>query len=284
MADAITDDAAAFLLESCGSGFTLLDELRASQLHGLVRYSNDLGLITLARVRHADEALQWHDHAFELIQDRLLEPTARDGEVDVEPIDGAGQVGRLLSDAAGNIRAYVKGRSILAVIQGVAIGIAMAVLGVPLAMTISLVNIVGGFIPYLGGFVGGAFAVLMALSVGGAPLAILTLVIVLLISAGLENVLEPALFGNKLEMHPIVVLFATLIGGLVLGIVGMFLGAPFVAILRTVYRELRDSGSSTIPAPGVGWISQGSAVAEPRPRRRFTLLADRDSDAVVYFQ
>jgi len=111
-----------------------------------------------------------------------------------------------------------------------------------LAFAIGLVNFIGGYIPYIGGLVGGAFAVLMALAAGGPALALLVLALVLLVSVGLENLLEPKLLGNTLKMHPILILFATVGGGLMLGLLGMFLGAPAVAIARSLAKELWGSG------------------------------------------
>jgi predicted PurR-regulated permease PerM len=156
--------------------------------------------------------------------------------------DNDGRIDRILRDAAGSIRAYVKGRTILAVVQGTALGIVAAVGGVPLAFTIGVVNLLGAYVPYIGGFIGGAFAVLMALSVGGIGLAMVMMVAAIGISVGLENLLEPALLGNALALHPIVVLFATVTGGLLVGVVGMFLAAPLVAIGRMLFRELADTG------------------------------------------
>ncbi len=153
-----------------------------------------------------------------------------------------GRLDRILLDAAGSIRSYVKGRTILAVVQGAALGIVAAVAGVPLAFTIGIVNFLGAYVPYIGGFIGGAFAVLMALSVGGIGLAVFMLVAAIGISVGLENLLEPALLGSSLALHPLVVLFATVTGGLLVGVVGMILAAPLVAIGRMLFRELTDTG------------------------------------------
>ncbi len=154
---------------------------------------------------------------------------------------GAGTA-RVLDHAAGSIRSYMKGRTILAAVQAVLIGAGAAVLGVPLAFAIGLVNFIGGYIPYIGGLIGGAFAVLMAFAAGGPVLALIVLALVLLVSVGLENLLEPKLLGDTLKMHPIVILFATVMGGLFVGIVGMFLAAPAVAIVKAAYGELRDAG------------------------------------------
>lgn len=161
------------------------------------------------------------------------------------PRSGDERVARILEEASGSIRSYVKGRTILAVVQGAAMGVVAVVAGVPLAFAIAVVNVLGAYVPYIGGFVGGAFAVLMALSVGGIGLALVMLAAAVAISVGLENLLEPALLGNKLALHPIVVLFATVVGGLLVGIVGMFLAAPMVAIGRMLFRELAGTGFFT---------------------------------------
>lgn len=108
--------------------------------------------------------------------------------------------------------------------------------------SIGIVNFIGAFIPYIGAFVGGAFAVLMALAGGGTTLALGALAVVLFVNLVLENLLEPRLMGSSLKMHPIVVLLATVAGGVLAGIVGLILAAPLVSIGSNLFRELRASG------------------------------------------
>ncbi len=179
-------------------------------------------------------------------------PSLTDAIVGRRGVDRAERLDRILGDAATSVRSYVRGRTILALVQGTAMGIVAAVAGVPLAFAIAVVNVLGAYVPYIGGFVGGAFAVVMALSVGGVGLALIMLGAAIAISVGLENLLEPALLGNKLALHPIVVLFATVTGGLLVGIVGMIVAAPLVAIGRMLFRELAETGFFTEPATGAG--------------------------------
>lgn len=152
------------------------------------------------------------------------------------------QADRILRKAAASIRGYFQGKTALAAVQGVFIGVGVALLGVPLAPAIAIVNFIGAYIPYLGAFVGGAFAALMALSEGGLGLAVATLVIVLVANLVIENMLEPKFLGTSLDLHPIVVLLATVAGGLAMGMVGLVLAAPLVAIGIDVFQELESSG------------------------------------------
>ncbi|WP_141015503.1 AI-2E family transporter [Nocardioides sambongensis] len=152
------------------------------------------------------------------------------------------QVSRMLAQAAYALRANARGRSLLATVQGVFAFLATALLGVPFPATIGIVNFVGAFIPYLGALLGGAFAVVMALSEGGLPLAGWTLLAIVFMNVVLENLLEPRLIGSSMQMHPVIVLVTTVAGGLVAGLLGLILAAPAVAIGTNLVRELKASG------------------------------------------
>jgi hypothetical protein len=70
-----------------------------------------------------------------------------------------------------------------------------------LAGSVGIVNFIGAYISFLGAFIGGAFAVLMALTNGGIGLALGALAVVLFTNIVLENVLEPRYLGASLNLH-----------------------------------------------------------------------------------
>lgn len=152
------------------------------------------------------------------------------------------QAERVFAQAASSIRGYFRGKSALALAQGLFIWIALAIMGVPLSGSVGVVNFIGAYIPFLGAFIGGAFAVLMAVSEGGVALALGALAVVLFTNAVLENVLEPRFLGSSLKLHPIVVLLATVAGGVVAGMVGLILAAPLTSIGINLFNELKASG------------------------------------------
>lgn len=166
--------------------------------------------------------------------------------------ESAATTERILVQAAASIRGYFRGRTILAVVQGVVVALALWALDVPLAGSIGVVNFVGAFVPYLGAVLGGAFAVLMGLAGGGTTQAIYALAVVLFVNLVLENLLEPRVMGSSLDLHPVLVLLATVAGGLLVGLVGLILGAPLLAIGRNLFRELSASNFfSGVPPPAV---------------------------------
>ena len=87
-------------------------------------------------------------------------------------------------------------------------------LGLPLVFTIIVVNFIGGYIPYIGAFLGGGLAVIVALGDGGLGKAAIMLVVVLAANLLLENFVEPKVMGRTLDIHPLVVLVVTALGGL----------------------------------------------------------------------
>ena len=152
------------------------------------------------------------------------------------------QINRILHESATTVRTYFRSRTVLSFVVAVFIGIAMWILGVPLPFAIALVNFIGGYIPYFGAFLGGAFAVLLALAEGGVGQAAWALAIVLGANLALENLLEPKILGDSFKLHPIVVLLVTMFGGIVAGLVGLVLAVPLTTISIYVFGELRDSG------------------------------------------
>lgn len=152
------------------------------------------------------------------------------------------QYQRIVAHAGRSIRGYFKGKTVLAAAQGAFITVITALMGVPLPGSIGVVNFIGAYIPFLGAFLGGAFAMLMALSEGGLVLALATLGVVVFMNVVLENVLEPKLLGSSLKLHPIIVLLSTVAGGVVAGLVGLVLAAPITSIGINLYKELRSTG------------------------------------------
>jgi putative heme transporter len=125
----------------------------------------------------------------------------------------------------------------------VAIGLVALLLGLPLVFTIVVVNFIGGYIPYIGAFLGGGLAVIIALGDGGVPEAAVMLVVVLAANLVLENFVEPKVMGRTLDIHPLVVLIVTALGGLLGGIVGLILAVPVTVIAGNAIARLRSRGS-----------------------------------------
>ena len=69
----------------------------------------------------------------------------------------------------------------------------------PLAGTIAVVTFVTAYIPFIGAFIAGAFAVVLALGSQGTTVALVMLVIVILANGLLQNIVQPIAFGATLN-------------------------------------------------------------------------------------
>ena len=118
----------------------------------------------------------------------------------------------------------------MSAIVAVVVGIASFLLGLPLVFTIVVVNFIGGYIPYIGAFLGGGLAVIVAYGEGGIGLAAVMLLVVLAANLLLENFVEPRVMGRTLDIHPLLVIVVTALGGFLFGIVGLLLAVPFTVV------------------------------------------------------
>ena len=147
-----------------------------------------------------------------------------------------------VGDSIRTLRDYGRGRTIMSAIVAVVIGVAALLLGLPLVFTIVVANFIGGYIPYIGAFLGGGLAVIIALGDGGLGKAAIMLVVVLAANLVLENFVEPKVMGRTLDIHPLVVLVVTALGGIVGGIVGLILAVPATVIAADAISRLRSRG------------------------------------------
>ena len=154
----------------------------------------------------------------------------RHGIVARSPDRLKGPVDAFIGDSAFILRRYWFGRSIVSAIVAAVVGIGALVLDLPLILTLIVVTFVGGFIPYVGAFVGGLLAVVLALGSHGMVAALIILGVVLFANLVVENLVEPAVTGATLEIHPLVVLLATTVGGIVGGLAGLVMAVPLTVI------------------------------------------------------
>ncbi len=151
------------------------------------------------------------------------------------------------------LSAYVQGVVMVATIDAVLIGIALVVLGVPVAMPLIVLTFVAAFFPVVGAFVAGAAAVLVALVANGLGAALVILAVIVAVQQLEGNVFYPIVVGRKLQLHPVGLLLALAVGGVLAGVVGAFLAVPVAAVTAAVLhytRERREAAQqSAVLAP-----------------------------------
>jgi len=143
------------------------------------------------------------------------------------------------TNIAKSLRNYFLAVTIIAAFNAVLIGGAALILGVPLAGTIAVVTFVGAYVPFVGAWVAGAFAVLIALGAGSTSDAAVMAVVALLANGMLQQMIQPFVMGATLSLNPLVVLVVTIGAGALFGMVGLTLAAPLTSAAVHIANELQ---------------------------------------------
>jgi predicted PurR-regulated permease PerM len=146
----------------------------------------------------------------------------------------------MVQDSTDAVRGYYKGVTISSIWVAVLIGLTMWAMGLPLALPIALVTFFTAYIPYIGAIFSGAFAFIVALGSGGIEAALIVLAVVLLTQNIVQTIVSNKYAALELEMHPLVTLIATILGGTFAGLIGAILGAPFAALLTKAAQRVRE--------------------------------------------
>jgi predicted PurR-regulated permease PerM len=148
------------------------------------------------------------------------------------------------------LRGYFRGVTIVAAFNGVVVTLASLVLGVPLAGTIGVVTFVTAYVPYIGAFVSGAFAVVIALGAKGTATALVMLLVVILANGLLQNLAQPFAMGSALDLNPLVVLVITIGAGCIFGMLGLVLAAPIASAAVHISRDLARARAAAADQTG----------------------------------
>jgi predicted PurR-regulated permease PerM len=140
------------------------------------------------------------------------------------------------------ISGYILGQAAIATIDATLISLGALLLGVPHVGAIAVVTFLGAFVPYIGAFLAGTFAVLLAIAEGGISRGAVMLVVVIAVQVFEGNVLQPWIQGRAVHLHPLVVALCVVAGGALAGFLGIFLAVPVTASLVVTLDELRTAG------------------------------------------
>lgn len=129
---------------------------------------------------------------------------------------------------------YVRGTAIVALVDTVAIGAALLILQVPLAIPLAIIVFMGAFIPLVGATVAGVLAALVALVANGPVVALIVVAVVIAVNQLEGDLLQPIVMGKAVQLHALVILMALTAGTILAGIIGAVLSVPIAAVVWAV--------------------------------------------------
>jgi putative heme transporter len=148
------------------------------------------------------------------------------------------RLARILLNLETIVGGYVRGQLITSASVIAFTFVLLTLTDVPNALTLAVFAGVTNVIPFVGSIIGGAPAVLAALT-KGVPTAIIVLVAFTVYQELESRLLVPRVYGRVLRLSPVAVMIALLVGAQLLGVIGALLALPAAAAIRMIVRELR---------------------------------------------
>jgi predicted PurR-regulated permease PerM len=165
------------------------------------------------------------------------------------------------ADEVGNrvytaLAGYVRGIAMVGFVDAVLIAIALLIIGVPLVVPLAVITFFAAFVPLIGAFIAGLLAVLVALVSGGLLDALLVLGAIVLVQQVEGHLLYPLLMSRAVHLHPAVIVIALGAGGILAGIIGVFLAVPVAGVVSVVLQYAQDRPPPETP------LSESPAAAD----------------------
>lgn len=146
---------------------------------------------------------------------------------------------RFLQESSNQVGSYVRGELLVAISVAIMFYIGYLIIGLDYALILSITAGLLNLIPYLGSIMASIPALILGAFV--SPLQLVKVIIVIIIEQTLEGrVISPQILGNKLEIHPLVILFILLVAGSLFGFMGLILAVPGFGILRVIWNLFFD--------------------------------------------
>lgn len=154
---------------------------------------------------------------------------------------------------------YLRGVALVALFDAVVIGVALAILGVPLVLPLAVLTFFGAFFPLVGAFVAGFVAALVALVSEGVVTALILVGVITAVQQIEGDVIYPVVVGRVIELHPVAILLVLTAGAVVAGIIGALFAVPVAAVAWTAVKYFRsepsepsEPASAEVPPTSIG--------------------------------
>ncbi|MBE6154960.1 MAG: AI-2E family transporter [Firmicutes bacterium] len=141
----------------------------------------------------------------------------------------------LITDIGKEVRKTVSGTLLVALMVFICDTIGFAIVGLNAPLLFGALCGLTDLIPYVGPYIGGAAAVIVAFSQG--TITGVAVLIVCIIVQLIENyILQPVVMSKTTKLHPVTIMIGLLVFGHFFGILGMIIATPCIALLKVIFR------------------------------------------------
>jgi predicted PurR-regulated permease PerM len=161
--------------------------------------------------------------------------TYRSGMLSIVPPQRRDIVIALMAEVRQKLYWWLLGRLLSMAVVGVATGLGLWLLGMPMVLSLALLAALLVFIPNLGPILSAIPALLVSLPEG---MFWSVLALYLLVQAVESNVITPLVDRESVKLPPALLLSAQIIMGLIAGVLGLILAAPLTVLAMVVIKRL----------------------------------------------
>src|SRR5690625_638843 len=146
---------------------------------------------------------------------------------------------KFMEQASEQVGSYVRGELLVAISVSIMFYVGYVIIDLEYALILSLLAGVLNLVPYLGSIMASVPALIIGAFV--SPLQLFKVIVVFAIEQTLEGrVVSPQILGNRLEIHPLIILFILLVAGSLFGFMGLILAVPGFGVLRVIWNLFFD--------------------------------------------
>jgi predicted PurR-regulated permease PerM len=146
---------------------------------------------------------------------------------------------RIVKKIESKMGKWFVGQLTLGLIVGILSFAGLYAIGVPYALALAMVAGIFELIPYIGPTLSAIPAILIALTVSPG-VAALTIILYFFIQEFENHLIVPKVMEKSVGLHPVITIFAALIGGQLAGIPGIILAVPVATIISIIYDDIRS--------------------------------------------
>lgn len=170
---------------------------------------------------------------------------------------------------------FVRGQLLVALFVGIFSSIGLYILDLPFWLIIGMVAGILNLVPFVGPFVGGALAAIVALFNGSVSQALWAVGIFTLIQQVDNHVITPLVQRTRVNLSPLVIVLSLIVGGAIAGLLGVVVAVPAAAAIRILVGHLWRTRIL-----GESWQEASSAMIEhtERPERIAGVRRRRPAD------
>jgi predicted PurR-regulated permease PerM len=198
----------------------------------------------------------------------------KNGSIQLTPPGSREEVMYVAGEVSTAMGSFVRGQLLVALIVGIASSIGMWAIDLPFWLLIGLVAGFLNMIPFLGPIVGGALAALVALLNGDPWQAVWAVVIMIVVQQIDNHLITPMIQRTRVNLAPLVIVLALVIGGSLAGLLGVLIAVPLTAALRIIVGHIWRTR-----VLGQSWQEASEGMIEvTEPPERLVRIGRRNPD------